>query len=363
MKHCLRILAISAISLLWPEAGHGADIHRVLAILEAIKNRQDSYNPVDVQYKVKRTYTKYYFASAQHIDPSDHRLFSTLRDAAAVLRFHYSMKGDRQLTAVEGSDISAQGKVENSNRSISAYDGALFKTTGDNSRVVAVSRKKPTVQDPLSIYNGEQTLVRLLSSLKGGTKLEALTVTDNPGRVPGVALYFRIVFGKDDQESIQDVWVSSADKSYCVIRFESRLGGKLFHEYSDCEYKQVDGIWFPFKAVYRNYYHNKNVHQLAKEERFEVERITCRADEIPDTQFEIPVTSETEVIDRDRNNLRIVGTDKVDKHILEAVADVERERGSSGWSWLYVSVSVLLLLGAVYLGIRIIHVRRRAKLR
>ncbi|MHB1426023.1 MAG: hypothetical protein ACYC3I_22905 [Gemmataceae bacterium] len=123
----------------------------------------------------------------------------------------------------------------------------------------------------------------------------------------------------------------------------------------------VDGIWFPCKAVYRNYYHNKNIHQLAREDRFEIERITFRADEIPDSQFEIPVTGETELIDRDRNNLRIVGPDKVDKHILEAVADVERERTGGGWRpWVYASASVLLLLGAVYLGIRIV-LRTRAQ--
>jgi hypothetical protein len=362
MKRSLSVIAIVFFILQEPEMVQGADIDRIVAILAAIKNRQDSYNPVDVRYRIKRTYTKYYFASAQKIDPADRRLFSTLNDATVVSHGQYSTKGDRLRVAVEAPSISADGKIGEGTHGANVYDGTLFKTTGDDGKVVSVSRKKPNYRNPLSEYNGEFTLISNPRIVKGAFEPAALTIKDNPGQVPSAALYFRMVFGKGDQESALDVWVSSAEKGYCVLRSEHRLGGKLFHEYSDCEYKQVDGIWYLSKSLYRNYYHNKNIHQLAKEDRFEVERITFRADEIPDSQFVIPVANDTELIDRDRNNLRIVGTDKVDKHIQEAVADVERERTGGGWlPWVYASVSVLLLIGAFYLAARIVLARRKGK--
>lgn len=340
----------------------GSDIDRLVAVLDAIKNRQDSYNPVDVRYKMKRTYTKYRFAMVQRIDPADRRLFSTFRDATVISHGQYSTKGDRLRVAMESPSISAEGKIGESTHGANVYDGTLFKSTGGDGKVVAVSRKKPNYRNPLSESNGEDTVIGIPPILRSGTELAALTITDNPGQVPSAALYFRTVFGKGDKESALDVWVSSAEKGYCVLRSEHRLGGKLFHVYSDCEYKLVDGIWYLSKSLYRNYIHDKNVHQLAQEDRFEVERITFRADEIPDSQFVIPVTDGTELIDWDRNNLRIVGTDKVDKHIMEAVADVEHERAGGGWQpWVYASASVLLLIGALYLGIRIVLARRKGK--
>jgi hypothetical protein len=363
MRGLLTALLFAAFLLPSADNAWGGDIERVISVLEAIKDRQESYNPIDVRYKVTRTYTRYWFASSQKIDPSDRRKFATLSDATTILRCEYSAKGDRLLSVVEGSEISAEGKVlDGGDRKVSAYDGNLFKSTGGDGKVVSLSRKKPSLEQPLESYNGERMLLNLLPSLKKGAKPDELTVTDHPGRVPGAALYFRIVFGKGDQESVQEAWVSSLDKSYGVLRYEFRIGGKIFHGYSNCEYKSIDGIWFPYKALYRNYYHNKDIHQLAREERLDVEGISFRGDEIPDSQFVIPVNGDTELLDRDRNNLRIVGTDKVDRQILEAVADVERERNGGGWRpWIYASTSLVLFAGATCFGIRIVLARWRRR--
>lgn len=361
MKTWAHLSALIVLLLQQPAMVQSEDIDRFLAVLDAIKARQDGYNPVDVQYKVRRTYTKLFFASAQRIDLQDRRLWAGLRDATILCQCRYAAKGHRLLQEADAPAVSAAGQVGETSRGKSIYDGTLYRTTGGDGKIVSVSRgKNRRSEEPLKFYNGEESLLRLRPILKGGTKPDLLTVIDNPDQVPGAALHFHIVFGKGQQESIEDVWVAAAEKGHGILRLESRLGGQLFHEYTDCEYKPVDGVWFPYKAVHRNYYHNKNIHQLAAEDRLEVERITCRGDEIPDSLFVIPITGETELIDRDRQNLRIVGSDKVEKHIMEAVADVQRGKSGGGWrSWVYISASTLLLLGSAYLAFRIIRTRRK----
>jgi hypothetical protein len=361
MRTCLPLAVVAACCLGGPPAARGEDLDRILVVLDAIKSRHDGYNPVDLRYRVRRTLTKYYFASSSNIEPEDKKLWARLREATCTFRCQFSQKGNQWLMIAEGPAYSNEGvQVAANTRAVSAYDGTLFRTTGSNN-VVTVSRKKPAaVDEPLKAFTGEEMMLRLRDILKAGTAPSSVTVTPNPPKVPGAALYFRVVFGKD--EASYDVWVSPSDQGSGVLRMESRVGGKLFHEYTDCRYKPVDGVWFPHHAVYRNYYHNKDTHQVAAEKQFDVDKLTCRADEIPDSQFQIPTQADTKLIDRDRKNLLIVEPDQVEKHIREAAAEVERERSGGGWlPWVYGSASVLFLAGAGFMVVRTVRARRQAK--
>jgi hypothetical protein len=267
----------------------------------------------------------------------------------------YARKGEKLLFKSQGAVVGSDGKLGVSSNSTSCYDGKLFRTTGGDGKVVTISRKVPRTVNPQTKYNGEEVLLRLLPLLQAKSyKPETMSITfDAPKGVPGAASHVRIVYGNN--QASDDVWFLPAESGYGVCRLESRSGGNLFHEYSDCAYQQIEGVYCLTSALYKNYYHKENIHQVAQSQRYKVEKITFNPEDVQDSLFEIPTSTETHLIDRDLGDRVIRDPAEVEKHIRKAGQEAGEEKGSGRWWWKWASLggSAVLLLGAVFVLVRI----------
>jgi len=335
--------------------GEGTD--EVLAILGKIRQRQDSYNPCRVRYRLTTKYTKFYYGALQKIEPADRKLWAELRETSAVHRCDFAQKGDKLLQKSFGGPDKAASRPGQEEEWVTAYDGKLTRTTGTGGKVLAISRKKPTMVNPLSSYNGEKMLLELQALLKTGKfKPTEVRIDRSADQVPGASVHLYLGF---DKGTSHDVWLTAEDKGYCVVRLQNRMGGHLAHEFTDCQYDQVDGVYFPRQATWNNYYNFGGVHQLAMSKRCEADSITCRADQVPDSLFEVAVPAGAELIDRDMKNQRVTDPTEVEKYIQKAAEEAGRPPPPGWLKWLYFAGSVLFLLGFIAVVFLVVRSRRR----
>lgn len=338
----------------------GSDLDRLISILSIMQARHDSYNPMRIRYRVQTTYTKYRFAASRNINPADKKLWQSLQDGHGDDSCEYAEKGEKMYQSFSGPSIGSDGSRGKNQLSITAFDGKLVRTSAGE-KVVTISRQKPRWEDPFSASNGEKKLLALLKPLQSGqVKPEAISISiwDKPDGVPQAVSHVRIVIGKNAVS--YDAWLSSEDSGYCVLRLECRAtAGNLYHEYTECKYKVIDGISFLWSGVYKNYYHDKDIHQIAVIRKYGATHITTRPDEIPDSLFVLAIAPETELVDRDMGDLRVSDPTEVQKHIQAAAAEAGRLPGRNWLKWVYSAGSLFFLLACAYLMFRMLRRWRR----
>lgn len=356
MKHGL----VSGLALLFclgaPSWVAGAETEELLAILSKIKERQDSYNPCLVRYRLKTRHTKYFFGALRKIEPADKKLWDQLPEWSGVSRCEYAQKGGKLYQKSFGLPLTKPDlRPGQEEESIFAYDGKLTRETVTGKKVVAISRKRPVMLNPLSDFNREKMLLYIPGILKAGKhKLTTIRITRSANKVPGAVVHLHLVW--DNNVSSLDVWLTSEEKGYCVLRLENRMDGTLAHESTDCQYTQVDGIFFPRQATANSY---SKAGPLHSSERYEADSITCRADQIPDSLFEVATPAGTELLDRDMKDLRLTDPAEVEKHIQEAAEQAGKPPSAAWGKWLYFAGSVFFLAAFAAVTFLVFRARRR----
>lgn len=330
---------------------------RVLSILTSVKERHDNYRSIRAVYHVTAYRSAYGYAQMYEVNPKDRKLFERFHASNAVHKYEYAVKGSRISERTSGPVLGRDGQVRGQTENINIFDGSLWKESQDGGKTVAITRKPERVQNPSSRCTGESLLLEIFWAMKTSNRTPTEVTIAESHEVPGAS--FRIGVSYVKTATAHTFWLGPEEKGYCLLRAERRCDGKLFHVYSDCHYRIVDGCYFPDKAVFQSYYDQEGIRALAETRTYELESVVLREDQIPDDLFQMPVPTPTELIDRDMGSVHVRSPADVQQHLLAAANEARNKADPSAWKlWVSVSVTVIALLGSCVAVLKVIRRRR-----